>query len=102
MNIIPDACSFCARDRAQVQWLVKGPAGVQICERCVVDGEAHGETDARRECSFCRAKPASYVSTSWYSTRSGICPACLALCRQIIAEAAPAALPTARVVPHKP
>jgi hypothetical protein len=95
MYVIPEACSFCARERAKVEWLVKGP-GINICDRCVVDGEQAIDTHAGVVCAFCRAQPASYV------TKSGICAECLVLCREIIAEARPAALPTARVVTRRP
>jgi ClpX C4-type zinc finger len=108
-------CSFCGSAQLQVGKLIAGP-GAYICDACVglasgvaSSGEAAGtpqgqlrvvpQQDPRARCSFCgkhRNQLASLVALS-AGEQSGrppddpwgpstICPECLSLCDEIIAE----------------
>jgi ribosomal protein S14 len=102
-------CSFCGRPRAAVARLVAGP-GVCICDGCVAaagraGGEAPGDPtrpslrpEGQGRCSFC-GRPAGQVRRLVGSARPAapagkaggparICDQCLALCEEILGEAA--------------
>lgn len=85
-------CSFCGADRAAVRHLVEGPRS-RICDACVARAADAIDTDDGEPCTFCRTALASYIAGD-----AAICPECVKLCEDILAEAAPAALPVARVV----
>jgi len=95
-------CSFCGKNRDQVQRIIAGPGGVYICDECVdlISKENAGqqkETNAiaktggaavTNRCCFCGKKQQQvlYVHTS----RAGvnICSECIDLCREIISDEA--------------
>jgi hypothetical protein len=101
-------CSFCGKSQHEVAKLIAGP-GVYICDRCVSlaegvldSGEAahteYGPVTAvpeqtpRMLCSFCGkirgqvTGMAVALQAPHRKTPAAICPECLALCNEIIAE----------------
>ncbi|GEM_PF-6391820 len=89
-------CSFCGSPRSAENLLVTAESRAQICARCVVAGAHAVDTDEGVDCTFCEAKRASFISDD-----VGICPECIELSRQIILEASPTKLPSARVVTRR-
>ncbi|MFT3698528.1 MAG: ClpX C4-type zinc finger protein [Kofleriaceae bacterium] len=84
------ACSFCARDRSQVQHLVSARDTLFICNNCF----GRYKVELRAEtCSFCREDVESGLS----GPNVFICDPCIELCRDISSEAK-RALPSARVI----
>ena len=101
-------CSFCGKSQPEAAKLIAGP-GVYICDGCVTlaegvldSGEAArteygqvttvSEQNPRMSCSFCgktRAQVpglATAPTVPHRKTPATICPECLALCDEIIAE----------------
>jgi lambda repressor-like predicted transcriptional regulator len=101
-------CSFCGKSQRQVAKLIAGP-GVYICDGCVSlaegvlgSGEAArteygqvmtvSEQDPRMPCSFCGKTRGQVPGLAIAppvprrKTPATICPECLALCDEIIAE----------------
>jgi ClpX C4-type zinc finger len=102
------ACTFCGKTQKQVRKLIAGP-GVYICEGCVSLARgvissgnaaatrlgplnAASEQDSKLKCSFCgkdRAQAGGLVVLTAGTPRkivAGICPECLDLCDEIVAE----------------
>jgi hypothetical protein len=91
-------CTFCERPQSEVAKLIAGP-DVFVCDGCVALAEAalkgKGSTITREDdrsrakCSFCaRARSASRPVVS--SPAACMCADCVALCRQILDDRAPA------------
>jgi len=101
-------CSFCGKSQHEVAKLIAGP-GVYICDGCVTlaegvltSGEAAGteyglvttvsEQNPRMACSFCGKTRGQVPGLAiappvpHRQTPATICPECLALCDEIIAE----------------
>jgi hypothetical protein len=101
-------CSFCGKSQGEVSKLIAGP-GVYICDGCVglAEGVVSSGEPARTDygrvtavpeeaqrtlCSFCgkiRGQVAGMAlapSVPHRKTPATICPECLALCHEIIAE----------------
>jgi ATP-dependent Clp protease ATP-binding subunit ClpA len=85
-------CSFCRKQQDQVQRLIAGPAGVYVCDECVV-ALSHGALAPQEEqglrCSFCgkSQQQVPYLAVGPHGVN--ICQACLVLCQEIIAEEKP-------------
>jgi hypothetical protein len=86
-----DACSFCGAKREQVGHLVVAPA-ITICDRCIARAADAVDTDEGAQCTFCHASRASFIVGE-----VGICPDCVRLAADVVAEAAPASLPRAEL-----
>ena len=85
------ACSFCGAERAAVRHLIQGPS-TRICDACVARAADTSDTDDGVICTFCNTALASFIAGE-----GAICPECVKLCEDILAEAAPGALPAARI-----
>jgi len=78
-------CSFCGAERAEVDWLIRGPA--LICDRCVLRADVASADGPAGTCSFCRA---AGVGLRLRGDGVAICAPCVELCADILREARPA------------
>jgi hypothetical protein len=97
-EILPQECSFCGKDQAEVAQLIAGP-GRFICNECtalffnvITDPTQAGqlsvifEEQENAKCNFC-GKKRSDISTLIKGLHAYICNECVTLCNQVIIEA---------------
>jgi hypothetical protein len=75
-------CTFCDRPPSEVAKLVSGP-NVFICDGCIARADKK-RFSARARCSFCDKRKAGVVGVE----AAAVCPACLAICNQILEDRA--------------
>ncbi len=89
-------CSFCGKNKEQVEHLIAGPGGVYICDECVglFSGQNTGEragysaeaNATKSRCSFCGKKQKQVQYLIMGPNQVNICSQCIDLCREIIDE----------------
>jgi hypothetical protein len=98
-------CSFCGRPPSEVKKLIAGPS-VYVCDGCVEKAERafagraspFALTPLRRaRCAFCGKARAADRPIA-LCTGTGVCAACLTLCRQILEDRGPSPAAPAQAV----
>lgn len=81
------SCTFCGKDKDQVQKLVAGPH-VLICDSCIgaIAGFDRVHAASTVRCSFC-GKKRSQVKAMFAGADAQVCRECLDVAREIIAYA---------------